>query len=922
MRSRITSVLVVALLLASGHALAQSRGATTGDITGVVSDDSGAAVGGASVTARNPATGFERQAISNVSGGYLLPLLPPGKYDVTCELTGFSTILRRSVTASIGSVSAVDFKLTVAQLAETIEVLAGASMIEPGKTQNATVVGPERIQNLPINQRDFLAFALTTPGVNSDRAPQLGAAANSGLSFSGQSARYNNIMIDGLDNNDNAVGSVRSTFSQEAIQEFQVLSSNFSAEYGRALGGVVNIVTKSGTNEWRGSAFFFDRDDALDADNAFAPPGVDLPFSQMQYGATLGGPLKKDKTFIFAALERLDVEDNNIVTISPEAASAIRAAGFPLETGVLPFVRWSNTAFLRLDQRFGAENNLTVRYNFASARNENQEAWGGLNAKSRGGGLELNDQAASIALSSVLSTSLIHEARFQYSRRDYDLGTFDPLGGPNVRILGVAEIGSELNLPHQRLENQYYFVDSLTVHQAAHTLKAGFDANHIRYETKLPNVKGGLHVFAAIPPLGLATSLDAFRRGVSAAYVQSFGDDTDAFTNTLLSAYVQDDWRVSARFTVKLGVRYDNERLPEPYPSDDNNLAPRVAVAYTSHDNKTNLRGGYGRFYGATSAAPILGPRLFGTGQLKILQLSLPQSAAAYAQPGHRFASNPGIGVPSDFRISPDFQTNYADQGSIGLDRALSDNVSVSVGGQYVRGRHILLARDINRIDPSTRKRPDPNFVGITVQESTGNSWYQGLTVAVNKRMSRGTEFLLSYTLSKAEDDFIDWFGRFGPQDVQRPDLDKGPSFQDERHRLTFSGVWDLSGYTDNAVLDNWLLGTIVSYGSGRPFNALAGFDRNGDGESSFDRPAGFGRNSETGPDYFAVDLRASRKFPFSAGKRNLELLFEVFNLFDRTNYSAVNNVFGPGSQPLPAFGQPVSAFPARQIQLGARITF
>lgn len=931
MRSILASATLLVFLFSTGNVFAQSRGQTTGDVRGFVTDQNAAAVPGALIRATNVETNFAREATSGLNGDYLVPLLPPGTYDVACELEGFATSIRKGVIVSIGSVSDVDFALGAAgQVSESIVVTADAAIVEPAKTQNSTIVDNHRIQNLPINQRNYLSFALTTPGVDTDRTPQQGASATSGLTFNGQSARYNNIMVDGLDNNDNAVGSVRSTFSQEAIKEFQVVANNYSAEYGRAIGGLVNIVTKAGTNRWRGSVFFFDRDDSFDSDNAFAPKGVDAPFSQMQYGFTFGGPIRQDKTFLFTSFERTDIDTNNIVTINPEAAAVIRKAGFPVETGVVPYAQWNNQLFLRMDHILNPNHTLTARYTYANSTNGNQEPWGGLLSQSRGGFLDLNDQSFSIAMNSILSSTLLNEARFQFARRNHDLQSFDTNNGPTVEILGVATVGRQRFLPQPRVETQFQFIDTLSWFAGSHSFKMGADLNAVAAEASLPLNFGGRYVFSAIPKDALypgspaLTSIQAFAMGIPAAFIQSFGEDEDKITNYLFGTFFQDDWALSSNFTLKLGLRYDIETLPDPIPEDRNNIAPRVGMSYTTNDGKMNIRAGVGRFYGVTSTGPIFAIRESQLGRIKTILLRGANARTAWLQPGHKFSADPGITpFPVRLQIDEDFETAYSDQATVGIDRALSNDMAISASFQYVRGRHLFAVRNINPvINPATGQRPIPGYADIYNYESTGDSWYRGMTLSLNKRMSKSTEFLLSYTLSKGEDDFIDWITEYQYQNPLDPDAEKGPSFQDERHRFVLSGLWDFSNYTENVFLDNFQLGTILTYGSGRPYNILAGYDRNANGDATSDRPVGVGRNEGEGPDYFAVDLRLSKRIYFSGGERDLELLVEVFNLFNRKNYSTVNNVYGPGPTPLPTFDQPTAAYAARQIQLGARLTF
>src|SRR5262249_35879901 len=245
-----------------------------------------------------------------------------------------------------GTTSLIEFTLTVAGASEIVEVKANIVMSE-GKTESSYIIDNMNISNLPINQRNFLDFALTSARVTRDRVPSQGASATSGISFNGQPARFNNITIDGLDNNDKGAGAVRSTFSQDAVQEFQVVSDNYSAEFGRAIGGVINIVTKGGSNEFHGSTFFFVRNDDLSARNAFA--SVNPEFKQYQFGGAFSGPIKKDKVFFFTSFERLSVKQNNIVTISDGTVDIIRRQGFDIRNGPVPFSIGSTLLIARVD---------------------------------------------------------------------------------------------------------------------------------------------------------------------------------------------------------------------------------------------------------------------------------------------------------------------------------------------------------------------------------------------------------------------------------------------------------------------------------------------------------------------------------------------------------------------------------------------
>jgi carboxypeptidase family protein len=310
---RLVPLLVV--LLSAGPLRAQTR-ATTADLSGLVMDSLRGSLPAAIVTATNSATNLERSATTETDGRFAIPALPPGTYTVKAELPGFVAQVKEQVVLTLGEAIRIDFTLAPAGIQERVTVTADLPLVDPQKTVIGTVISQTQIDNLPINGRNFISFSVITPGAAADRTPQQGASATSGLTFAGQRARSNNITVDGLDDNDSSVGGVRATFSQEAVREFQVLTNSYSAEFGKASGGVVNIVTKSGTNTLAGNAFFFFRDDSLNARGYFEkfdPFGQPIdqpkaPYGQQQLGATLGGPIRKDRTFFFLSFERLNVK--------------------------------------------------------------------------------------------------------------------------------------------------------------------------------------------------------------------------------------------------------------------------------------------------------------------------------------------------------------------------------------------------------------------------------------------------------------------------------------------------------------------------------------------------------------------------------------------------------------------------------------
>jgi hypothetical protein len=309
----------LALTLGASAALAQAD-ATSANLSGFVKDPAGAFVPGATVTARNPATGITRSTTTNDDGFYQLVQLPAGSYELTVEAANFKKAVVPSVTVTVGQRADLDFALEIGQITDVVTVTgAQTELIETGKTSVSNTIDQTRIENLPINQRDYINFTLTTSNVTRDNGRPIGPAPTSGLNFGGQRGRSNLVQVDGADNTDNSVNASRSTVSQEAVQEFQVVTNSFAPEFGRSAGGVVNVVTKSGTNDVRGNVFGFIRHKSIQARNTFAPiidndPNKKPPFTRAQYGATIGFPLDRDHTFGFIAFEQRKRQESGFFT--------------------------------------------------------------------------------------------------------------------------------------------------------------------------------------------------------------------------------------------------------------------------------------------------------------------------------------------------------------------------------------------------------------------------------------------------------------------------------------------------------------------------------------------------------------------------------------------------------------------------------
>ncbi|MBI3655127.1 MAG: TonB-dependent receptor [Acidobacteria bacterium] len=547
---------LLGLVLGFPASLISQSQSSSADISGRVVDSSEAVLPGVALTATNVETGLVRSAVSAADGTFRLLLLPPGAYDVKVEFSGFASQVRKNVRVTVGQTAVITFKLAIAGSSTVVDVFSAGPLIEVERTQQSDTIDSVKIQNLPINGRNYLDYTLLTPGVTDANANiqfALPQAGTSGLSFAGQGGRSNNVSIDGADNNDYSVGAVRSTMGQDAIQEFQINRSNFSAEFGRSSGGLINIVTKSGTNQYHGSLFAYLRNRRMDARNPFAfgprrspdqpPTAVDPPFTRVQTGFTMGGPIRRDKTFFFFSYEAQDQHESQFVTfeLTPRFFGptgrqqqlvdfvntrlppthplrlnlnnfvtyglSVNSLNLPtfkptidlLESrgSVFPFKNISNTASLRLDHAFSASDQLFGRYNItdndASGLN-----FGGLKAPSRGNRLALQDHAAVVSETHIFNPNRINEFRFQLGDRYFNTTPMQVIG-PAIDISGLAQLGRDFYLPSVRRERRYQWTDNLMLTRGRHSLKFGADVNLLHFKTDTQVFFGGRFLFAGIP---------------------------------------------------------------------------------------------------------------------------------------------------------------------------------------------------------------------------------------------------------------------------------------------------------------------------------------------------------------------------------------------------------------------------------------
>jgi outer membrane receptor protein involved in Fe transport len=971
------ALLGVGVLAVCSYGQSQIGGAT---LNGTITDASGAVVTGAKVTATQTATGFTRTVESSNAGLYSFTSIPVGSYDVTVEKTGFKQARAQMLDIVVGAVATLDIKLDIGATTESITVSTEAPVVETTRSQTSTVVDSTSVGGLPINGRNFLDFTLLTPGVVRD--PTRGGD----ISFGGQRGTANSLQVDGSDANNaffgqstGRAGTGRSpySFSQDAVQEFQVSANTFAAEIGRAGGGVVNVVTKSGTNDFHGAAFEFFRDKALNA-NSWENNKAGLKkrnYHFNQFGGNLGGPIKKNKVFFFFNYD--GQRNNEPVTVIPGAAAPsdpASQAGFALvQKYFAPYNRsLNNDVYLgKVDFNLTDSQRLTVRYNANRFTGVNYENSGTTSAAEHTGNSSVTTDNVSGTHTWVASPTAVLESRFTFTR-DNEPGEANSTAPEVVLKQGgttVINFGRNNFSPRYTNAKTYQWVESFSKVRGKHSYKMGADIIWQRIDNFFPGNFSGSYTF---------NSYADFANNVPFQFTQAFaGANTDGPLSkpnvNEYAFYAQDSWRVTDRLTLNYGVRYDifkyaNPQVKNPDPGlaasgldtsrinlDSNNFAPRFGFAYhVSDKGNLTVRGGYGMFYGRTPS--ILTGTAFTQNGVQVQTYTLNSGLPAYPS---ILSGPPALSrTPDIYAFASDYVQPLTHQWSLNVERQLGRDYAMTIGYLGVRGEHLSRTRDINLLPAVAVQgtfangtpvtfyrhpgRVNPAFGRISVFDSGADSIYHGGFIQLSKRMSEHFQVQTSYTLAKVIDSRPDFTSVVvgtddskNAQDTLNPNADRGRGNADIRHRFVISGIWDinygasLSNKFARALLRGYQFSMITNLQSGRPLSVGVGSgDPNGDSNSGSDRVPGIGRNTIDAPGFAQVDIRFTRDINLYKERTSLRLMFEAFNLTNRVNfntittsaytYSNATKVFTPNA----AFLTPTNTFDPRILQLAAKITF
>lgn len=656
--------LLASLFILAGTIVAAAQaGGSSSEIKGRIVDPNGAVVNGATVTVTDTSKGLSRTATTDAQGEYRFLSLPPGTYQLRVEGTGFSTQVKNGVQVTVGQTADQDFALQVGSAAATVEVSGDPPVIETERSQQSTTIGERYIRDLPIDRRDYLTFTLLSPGVVDSNALadntdfRVAQTPQSGISFYGNNGRGNNITVDGAEANDQG-GGVRSNLSQEAVQEFQINRSNYNAELGGASGGVINIVSKTGTNRFSGSVFTYLRHQSLDAGDPFAivltgnslsriKPGA----NRQQFGFTLGGPIVKDKVFFFGGYEGVRRRESSTVPLltnlnifQPTAGQNAVLAGLAASTdptpvpcvtgvavpraqcagilagvltvdqpvqdlfrnnsGVFPFNTDSHSASLRGDYIPSAMNSFFLRYSF-NDREESNQSTRALLAFSRSNNVDVLDHNLTGGWTHIFNSNMTNELRLQVNYNELFVTSNDP-NGPELNVAGFGFFNRDIFLPSFNFDRRYEIVDNFSVVSGNHRIKFGgsFLMRDGFFDSK--TFFSGRFGFGTLPgalvsPQLATTTINAIQSldlGLPQSYQQGFGDGIVGGKLPYYSIYGQDTWKATSNLTLNYGLRYEIDTRRKPLKTSYGSIGPRVGFAWDPFSKgKTILRGGYGMFY-------------------------------------------------------------------------------------------------------------------------------------------------------------------------------------------------------------------------------------------------------------------------------------------------------------------------------------
>ena len=890
------ALIFTAILSLPCDASAQTE--TTTGVRGTVTTQSdGRMISGARVLVKNDALQISRQALSDEGGRFAVYGLPPGaSYEVSIEAEGFRPFVTSSVKLASSEAVTINAVLEINILRESVNITDETSAVVNNAPEISQVIDTRRVNELPSNGRNVNRFALLDPHVRNTGGMGGDGSTAARLSINANSFRQTFYKLDGNTNFDSInANAPQQQVSLSAVQEFKILTNQYSAEYGGSSAGIISTVTKAGTEDFHGQGFFFLRPSGIQA----APPvsSLRVPNQFMQMGGAIGGPLLANRATFFLSYEATR-QDRGAFIQSPAPQTFTGRFRNRLGLARMDYrFKDSHTLFLRLNGNYDTNNNANDR---VSGFNQPSTAQ---RSRTQSVGFQLTDRI-------VWGNSVLNEARFSYINW---IPSATTALQPQVTVT-IPNFSTEGNSSYSWIRAEgWQFADQLAVQRGGHDLKFGFDYTRQKIRD---------YSFTAFGEYRLGTNERTV--GPRTEYTQTFGIGDIRYGQTLASLFVQDNWRAAPRLTLNLGLRYDYQSITD----DRNNFAPRAGFAFdVTGDGRTIVRGGAGIFYdqyymyitrrfllqGVDSPTATYRLRFGETGFPTFPNsLSVPPAGATEVRRDF-------IYLPGERLLNP-----YSLQFSLGVQRQLFSDWTFTADLLHSRTLKLMRVNDINAITPVRRTRPFQSFAGVAVNkiaviENSSSSNYDALDLGLIKRFANRFQLEAHYVYSSA----LNYYMFFGEPDTGIPanfglsdQIERGPSDFYQRHRFVSHGLIEMPFKSQ--------LSFIATLASGLPVNPLTGEDTNGDGYR-VDRPAGFARNSFRTPMQATFDTSLAKKIALSEDVQ-IELRAEAFNIFNRSNFIKLNNIYGTGALPLNTFLTPVAGIansdPGRQFQFAARLIF
>lgn len=946
------------LLLAAYPAVSFGQAnAVDAAVNGYVLDPSKSAIAGAHATLTNTSTGIAQETTTDNKGYYRFPLVPVGTYRLVTVADGFQKNTLDGITLSVGQEARLDISLIVGSTSQTVQVDAGSDIQDTGTSTVGTVLGTKEIENLPILSRQIYNFLLLSPGVI---GMPTSTFSTTQFTFGGtERSQWN---LDGLD--DTQHGGNRQIrliiVTPEAVAQTQTLSNGYSAEFGRAAGGQINVIMKSGTNQFHGSAIGQWRPTDIQAIPTLLTTQPDRSWYDEAF--TLGGPIVKDRLFFFGQFENNPYTLPNAITITPANAAAL---GLPSnQIGSAPFGETYRTLVGKVDYTLNSKNSGYVRYAHFSNHQPNNDS--GLSVVDRGSRYIDHQNGGGVQLATVLSSNLLNELRFGTIQRDtgdFPVVSSSSAGSVLINISSVANIGFSPLTTTTTTERSSSVLDNLTWTRGRHTMKFGTEFDHELFD----NLSGTAPTFTFS---GLAASNGHPAVSSLNQYLNTIAGTTNPatglpYTYTNLTSYsgnpdiriafnflnffAQDEMRITPNLSINVGARYEAILFPTfdpkaPYPlsrsipNDYSDLAPRLGLTWSPFgDQKTTVHAAYGMYYDIPGLGTFYNAAQTNGNPDRLLSyLVAGTTAGAPAFPNvPQFNGGSFQVAPSINAFDQNFHNTYQQQANLQIEQELGSNLKLTLGYDFAALRHGLYYADTNLTETGqtladgrpvyagTAKRPNPAFGAINLIHSGTTSNFSGLFVTLQKRLSNGLEFTANYMYSHALDDNIGEGGSVSdPSNLHR---DYGNADSDIRHNFVFQGLYQPTfGKRSMRWLNGFELSTMTYQNSGFPINVIAGTDLNNDGVVN-DRPLFESRNSFRGRGFSQVSAQVKRYV--NIGEHvHLAAFIGAENLLNSNNLNCNTTTGCTGSVVNAANAsnlfQETAAGTARNVQLGMSLKF